>query len=527
MVHKLNVKLILELREKGLNRTHIAESRHISRRLVNEVCKIAREKNISYADIAAKTEDEVYKLFYPHKYEYLNEDFYARPDYREIHSELRRVGVTLKLLWHEYTAKVRAAGQIPVKYSKFCKDYGKYAQEHEFTNHLSRKPGVSCEVDWAGKTMALYSKGQKFKVYLFVGVLSYSRYTYIEPCLDMKMNTWLKCHVNMLNFFGGAPLQIICDNLKTGVLRHPREGEIILNSEYERLGTHYHTAIMPARVKRPKDKPNAENAAGDCCTYVIARLRNRSFSDFTELSMAVMLKNAEYNTEAFSKIDGSRKSMYEQELKFLQALPAFPFEICEWKYHVKVAPNCHISYNRNFYSCPCQYTGQEVSVCNSVNSNVVRIYDGDRLLTTHIRFPDTVKNNYSTHAEDLPKRSGYVEFDKTRIEKWAANVGNNTAAVIQRLFAAYEFEQQGYNPCLAVLRLSTKYGKTELERACELALSRVTTPRYKHINAIILEQQGKICNSPTDFTDERPEPKGFLRGAEYYANLKRDNGGKK
>ena len=82
--------------------------------------------------------------------------------------------------------------------------------------------------------MSLYDHSKEHKVYLFVGVLSYSRYTYIEPCLDMKMNTWLKCNVNMLNFFKGAPLQIICDNLKTGVTKHPREGDIILNTEYER-----------------------------------------------------------------------------------------------------------------------------------------------------------------------------------------------------------------------------------------------------------------------------------------------------
>lgn len=110
----------------------------------------------------------------------------------------------------------------------------------------------------------------------------------------------------MLNFFKGAPLQIICDNLKTGVTKHPREGDIILNTEYERLGNHYHAAIMPARVKKPKDKPNAENAAGDCCTFIIAGLRNRTFSNFNELCMAVTIKNAEYNDRPFSKADGSR-----------------------------------------------------------------------------------------------------------------------------------------------------------------------------------------------------------------------------
>ena len=165
MICKVNVKLILELRDKGLSRTEIANSRHISRRLVNEVCRITQDLGISYRDVITKSEDEVYKLIYPHKYEYLNDDFYAKPDYREIHSELRRVGVTLKLLWQEYAAKARMEDKVPVKYSKFCYDYSKYVEEHEFTSHIVRKPGVSCEVDWAGKTMSLYEHGKEHKVY--------------------------------------------------------------------------------------------------------------------------------------------------------------------------------------------------------------------------------------------------------------------------------------------------------------------------------------------------------------------------
>ena len=69
MIRKVNVKLILELRDKGLSRTEIAASRHISRRLVNEVCTIAQQQNLSYRDVITKSEDEVYKLIYPHKYD--------------------------------------------------------------------------------------------------------------------------------------------------------------------------------------------------------------------------------------------------------------------------------------------------------------------------------------------------------------------------------------------------------------------------------------------------------------------------
>ena len=219
--------------------------------------------------------------------------------------------------------------------------------------------------------------------------------------------------------------------------------------------------------------------------------------------------------------------MFRQEQAFLQSLPAFAFDVSQWRYKVKVAPNSHIAYKKNFYSCPHSYIGHDVSVCESFNDNMVRIYDNDILLASHPRFPETSVNRYSTHAEDLPKQSHYVEFDKERIEKWAKSIGNNTAQVIKRIFSSCDFEQQGYNPCLSVLRLSSKYGKSELERACEIALGKISTPRYKHINAVILEQQGKNSGAADGFTDKKPlQHEGYLRGADYYANLKQRSGGK-
>lgn len=96
--------------------------------------------------------------------------------------------------------------------------------------------------------------GTSIKVYLFVATLPYSQYTYVEACPDMKQATWSQCNVNMLNFFGGVPIRIRCDNLKTGVVSHPREGEIILNEQYVNFSEHYGCAILPAGVRKPKHK---------------------------------------------------------------------------------------------------------------------------------------------------------------------------------------------------------------------------------------------------------------------------------
>ena len=112
MARKINVKLIMELRDVGLSRSTIASTRHISRHSVSEVFNIADEKGIRYDDVRTLAEPEVYRLFYPEKF--ANETMYGDPDYEHIHQELKRVGVTLKLLHEEYVERCKQNGEIPM-----------------------------------------------------------------------------------------------------------------------------------------------------------------------------------------------------------------------------------------------------------------------------------------------------------------------------------------------------------------------------------------------------------------------------
>ena len=252
MARKINVKLIMELRDAGLSRSTIASTRHISRHSVSDVFNIADGKGIRYSDIRALEEQEVYRLFYPEKF--ANETMYGDPDYEHVHQELKKVGVTLKLLHEEYIERCKRNGEIPMGKTKFNEGYAEFTITNRLTNHLEHKPGERAEVDWSGPTMRYVdiSTGELITVYLFVGTLPYSQYSYVEPCLDMKMDTFIRCHIRMYEYFGGVPVRTVCDNLKTGVVSHPKEGEIILTDDYAALGSHYMTAIIPAGVRKPK-----------------------------------------------------------------------------------------------------------------------------------------------------------------------------------------------------------------------------------------------------------------------------------
>ena len=202
MARKINVKLIMELRDAGLSRSTIASTRHISRHSVSDVFNIADEKGIRYSDIRNLEEQEVYRLFYPEKF--ANETMYGDPDYEHVHQELKKVGVTSSFYMRSMSNAASGTAKSYGK-TKFNEGYAEFTIANRLTNHLEHKPGERAEVDWSGPTMRYVdiSTGELITVYLFVGTLPYSQYSYVEPCLNMKMDTFIRCHIHMYEYFGG------------------------------------------------------------------------------------------------------------------------------------------------------------------------------------------------------------------------------------------------------------------------------------------------------------------------------------
>lgn len=517
MAKRINVKLIMELSAGGLTQNEIASSRHFSKTSVNLVLKTARELNVSASDLREMSPEEAYRLFFPEK---LSADqIYELPDYGYVHEELKKVGVTLKLLWEEYREKCLAKGNIPVGKTKFCDDYNKYCSEAAISGHFEHKPGQRCEVDWSGPTMRITkADGEEIKVYLFVSCLSYSRYAYVEPTLDMKMDTWIRCNIHMYEHFGGVPIRTVCDNLKTGVVKHPKEGEIILTDSYEAMGNHYITAIMPAGVRKPKQKPGAEGTVGNIATAIIAKLRNRTFRNFPSLEEAVKKALAAYNAAPFEKRAGSRLEVWKEEKAYLRALPTVPYEIASWEYHRKVYPNCHATLNKNYYSVPYTYRGKYVDI--RYTEKLVEIYYDHQRVASHPIFPAYVENRYRTEPTHMPDYFNEPEMNDTRMLSWAATIGPYTNDVIARVFRSVQIKEQGYNAALAILRLSKGYPKDRFEAACRIALGQASSPRYRLIQAILINNQDLIRRDqeaiPKENSQATEESGAFIRGAAYY-----------
>ena len=350
---KPNYREILRLSSKGLSQQDITTSVGSSKKTVNRILRLAKERNVSWPLPKSQTNDDLAKIFFTPAKETATSR--PMPDLEHIHKELKRNGVNKKLLWREYIEHCRLSKQQPLMYSQFCYYIQQDEEKRQATMHIPRKPGERIEVDWAGDPAYITDRvtGEKIKAWVFVAVLPYSQYTFVEAFTDQKQKSWLRAHIDMYAFFGGVSKLLVPDNCKTAVIHNNNWYTPKLNTSYHELAAHYDTEIIPARVRKPKDKSSAEGNVGHISTWIIAALRNEQFFSLTELNATIRERVDAWNHRLFQKRDGSPAELFLMEEKpCLADLPAYPYEIAEWK-TATVQYNYHISAEGMLYSVAC------------------------------------------------------------------------------------------------------------------------------------------------------------------------------
>jgi len=438
---------------------------------------------------------------------------YKMPDYEYLHREMAKSGVTLTLLWLEYCDQCRESGQIPYKSTQFNKYYGDYVKSTRATMHIHRKPGEIMEVDWAGQNAGIIDTdtGEIIPAYVFVAALPYSGYAYVEAFLSQNQECWITAHVNAYSFFGGVTRILVPDNLKTGVEKVTK-GETVINKTYQEMAEHYGTAVIPCRVRAPKDKATVEGSVGIISTWILAALRNQQFLSLREMNSAIREKLTAFLEKPFQKKDGSRATLFAEEKPFLLPLPANQFELAAWKI-ATVQYNYHISVESQNYSVPFEYIKQKVDV--RVTKNVIEVFFEGNRICSHPRLYGR-NNQYSTvEAHMPPDHQKYVTWNGDRFKNWAAKIGENTASVVRSFLESHKVEQQGYKACMALLKLADRYSVERLETACTKALSYTGRPSFKSIQAILKSGQDKIQEEPPAYSSSSKY--GLTRGADYYS----------
>jgi len=506
---------ILRLAESGASRTNIGVALGYSRNTVAEVLRRAQIKGIEWPLPDDMGDRELADLLYPEK---AKDQSHKMPDCEKLHKELGKKGVTLTLLWDEYCNECRQNSEIPYAFTQFRFHYHRYVQTTKATMHINHKPGENLEVDWAGQTAFLTDNitGEPIKAYVFVATLPCSGYSYVEAFLTQAQESWTSAHIHAFEFFGGTTRIITPDNLKTGV-DNPNRQTLAINKSYNELAEHYGCAVIPARVRKPKDKASVEGTVGIISTWIIAALRSRTFFSLTDLNEAITEKLHEFNTKPSQKKPGCRQTAFlEDEKEYLQPLPKHRYELAVWK-KLKAGFNYHIEVEKNFYSVPYEYIKQEMDV--RITTFTIEVFYNNMRVCSHPRICGK-PGQYRTIPEHMPeKHKAHTEWNAERFLSWAKSIGESTKTAIGAILAYHKIEQQGYRACIGVLKLADKYGTLRLEAACEKALSYTPNPSYKNIDTIL--KSGSDKSLPSE-PDAKPidETHSFIRGAEYYGRKK-------
>ena len=331
--------------------------------------------------------------------------------------------------------------------------------------------------------------------------------------MDEKQPSWIAAHVHMYEYFGGVARILVPDNCRTAVDHNKGWNDQRINAVYQEMAEHYGTAIIPARVRAPKDKPNAEGSVGNISTWITAALRNEQFFSLGELNRAIRQKLEDFSHRPFQKKEGSRYEIFrDEELPLLAPLPATPYEQAEWK-QATVQFNYHISLAGMLYSVPYEYIKKKVDV--KVTDTTIEIFYNHNRIASHRRLKGR-PGQYSTVTEHMPEdHQKYLEWNGDRFRKWAERIGINTYTVVNAILTSKRVEQQTYRSCMGLLKLAEKYSDTLLEAACKKALSYTSSPSYKSIKNILVTGSVKLESEATE-SKTTHKAHGITRGADYY-----------
>ena len=499
------------LRQKGelqLSHRDVADGLKCSLGSVSNVVNRAKDAGLTWEKAALMTEDEVEARLYGPSTPQKGERPKADPVW--IHTELKRPGVTLELLHLEYL------GSNPngYRYTQFCEHYRQWQNQRRVSMRQRHVAGERAYVDYSGKRLWFLdpATGKRQDVELFVGVLGASNYTYAEGTRSQDSADFFGSHVRMLEFFGGVPSLITPDQLKTGV-KTPCRYDPEIQRGYEELARHYGCAIVAARPRKPKDKAKVEVAVQVVQRWVLARLRNEQFFSLADLNRRIGELIKELNERPMRDYGGkSRRQLFELvEKAALSPLPTERFVPCDWKF-ARVNVDYHVVVDNSYYSVPHPLVHERVDI--RVTERIVEVFHKAQRVASHELA--TRPGTYRTESSHMPRaHQEAVAWPPSRLMSWADSIGQNVGLLVRAILEARPHPEQGYRPCLGILRLERVYGKDRLERASRRAYL-AGARSYRHVAAIL---KNGLDHAPLP-EDEQPSRPALehenVRGAEYF-----------
>ena len=438
------------------------------------------------------------------------------PDYEEAANLMAtRKNMTLMFLWNRYKKKCEEEGVRFYQYSQYCELYNKWCEENYETAHFDAVIAQKMEVDFAGQTFSLTDPltGEIVTIVVFVAILPYSQYIYAEGMLSTKEPQWIEVNNHALDYFGGVPALVVCDNCKQAVIVNQDWIEPELNKDYADWADHYGTVILPAKVRKPKFKSSVENAVGILEKGFFHKLEERQYFTLEQFNKDLWKELDALNKEPFKKKEHNRYYYWEEERLELMPLPSMHYEYMERK-TVKVSSDFHVRFDNAYYSVDKAYLHKKVSI--KASSTVVRIYSlaGDFLC----EWPRaTRKGQWSTNPDHLPDNyKGFTQWNGPYFIQKAQLVGKNTETVIRTILKSRPYEVQTYRMCLGILNFTKKYSNKALEECCNqaIALNKQKYTFIKNTISVIADDLGEAGYRHAAPAKKAPSRGGYVMAPE-------------
>lgn len=502
------LRTVIRLYEDGVGLRSIAAMARTSRNTVKKYITLYQRLNLSYQDFLAKGDAELHSLFCvkePARPNPRAEDLEERLP--AIVKSLGKKGMTTLKQWENYIKECPSGYGL----TQFRTSVQRYRQINNPSMRMEHKAGDKMFIDYTGSKLRIYPPGeQPREVEVFVAILGCSLLTYVEASQTQSKEDLITACENTLYYYGGVPQAVVPDNLKSAVTKASRY-EAIINQEFERFAEHYGLVVVPARVRKPKDKSHVENAVKLTYKDIFTELDGLHCPDLASLNAAIRSCLERYNNQLLSRRNYSRRGYFEEiEQDTLRPLNPIRYQIKKSlmatvdKYgYVRLKEDIH------YYSVPHTYIGRKLRI--SYTATDVDIYDGYECIARHKRSRYEFK--YTTNPEHLsPKHKAISEWSPETFISQAAAIHEDVEHYIRRVIEKKRYPEQAHKCCSGILNFARKVGGGRLAAACCLADS---YGRYNFVEIQdILTNNLEGLELPEEAADIAEHEN--IRGSEYY-----------
>jgi len=507
------IRKTLELHAEGKSKRFIAKYLSLSRNTVTKYLNLYSLLSTDMVELGGMTDLELEALFQSSDYKQISPRTQSAHDFFPyMEKELKKKGTTKLGLWEEYKQKHPDGLQS----TQFCKLYARWSKRTEPVMRIEHKAGDKLFVDYAGKTFDIVDPdtGEIKTAQFFVAILGASQYTYAEASESQAQESFAASLERALRYIGGVPQAIVPDNLKSAVVKTDRY-EPVINPVADGFADHFETVILPARVRKPRDKAHAENMVKILYTRIHAPLRNKTFHSLEELNTAIAELLEKHNDKKLTARPYSRRELFEEtERDMLKPLPLAPYQPKKQSL-ATVAKNCHVllSEDKHYYSVPYRFMRKKVKLIYT--KDTVEVFFKYNRIAVHKR--NYRHYGYTTEADHLASTHRHItEWTPERLIEWGNNIGEPVGRYVSAIISERQHPEQAYHSCQGILRLAKQagIGNERLIKACQRGLDIGGHHSYTVIKSILDQNMEE---APQQGEDDHTLPQhANIRGSGYY-----------